>query len=137
MEEDIDWSESEVKQIHSTSEAVKLMKSKDLCMLVIYAKWCSHCKKAAPQIKALSNSVKDKAKIYVIESEDYKNSDINGYPTIKIIKDGQSSTYDGQRESKAMEEALLKGPLSGGKRSRRSRTSRLRNRRRKTHRSFR
>lgn len=135
-EPEIEWEKDTVVEVHSTSEADKLMKSKDLCMVVIYAKWCDHCKRAAPELVKLAKLVKDEAKIYVIESEEYKGK-VDGYPTIKIVKDGRSSKYDGPREVEPMKEALLRGPLSGGKRSRRSRTSRLRNRRRKTHRSSR
>lgn len=134
-EPDIDWSDSEIKQIHSTSEADKLMKSTDLCMVVVYAKWCGHCKNAAPELKKLSSKMKDKAKIYVIESAEYEGN-IKSYPTILIVKGGKSSEYQGPREADDMAKALLGGSL-GGKRSRRGRTSRLRNRRRKTHRASR
>lgn len=137
MEEpDIDWSNSEVKQLHSTSKAEELMKSKDLCMVIIYAKWCGHCKNAAPEIKKLSDKVKGKAVVYVIESNDYKGDKASGYPTIKIVKNGKMSDYGGNRESEDMAKALLGGPL-GGKRSRRGRTRRFVNRRRKTHRTSR
>ena len=133
----IDWKESSVKELHSTKEAETKMKSKELCMVIIYAAWCGHCKTAAPIIKKLSNKVEGKASIYVIESEKYSGDKANGYPTILIVKDGKLSKYDGDRKVDAMEHALLKGDLSGGKRPRRRGTRRLRKRARKTHRALR
>ena len=133
----INWKGSSVKELHSTDEAEDQMKSKELCMVIIYAAWCGHCKRAAPIIKKLSDKVKGKATIYVIESEKYSGDKAKGYPTILIVKDGKLSKYEGDREVDAMKHALLKGDLSGGKRSRRRGTRRLRKRARKTHRALR
>lgn len=126
------WDTS-IQRLYSTKEADNILKNKDLSMLVIYAQWCGHCKKAAPEINKLAE--KSKAKIFVIESEDYKGDKASGYPTIYIVKNSKSSKYEGLRDVESMSNALL--GFSGGKRSRRSSTRRFRDRRRKTRRSLR
>ncbi len=136
-EPNIKWKNSKVKRVHSTSEANKLMESDGPTMVIIYADWCRHCMDSESEWTKLADKVDGRATIYAIESQEYTDEDkVRGYPTIKIVKDGKSTDYAGQRKSDDMATALL-GSLRGGKRSRRSRTSRLRNRRRKTHRSFR
>ena len=135
---EIEWSDSKVKLIHSTSEAKKLMKSSKPTMVLIYADWCGHCQAAAPEIKELARMVDGKATVYAIESAEYKGDDVNGFPTIKIVKNGSSINYDGDRSAEKMKEALLgESNTLGGKRSRRGRSRRLRNRARKTHRALR
>lgn len=135
---EIEWSDSKVSLIRSTDKAKNLMKSKGPLMVLVYADWCGHCQAAAPEIKELAKKVDGKATIYAIESADYKDSDVKSFPTIKIVKDGLASNYDGDRSAEKMSEALLgKGNTLGGKRSRRGRSRRLRNRARKTHRASR
>lgn len=134
----IKWKNSKVKRVRSTKEAKKLLESEGPAMVIIYADWCGHCQAAEPEWTALANSVDGKATVYAIESAEYEGDDVNGYPTIKIVKNGSSQNYEGGRTSAEMENALLgKGNLLGGKRSRRLRTRRLGGRRRKTHRALR
>jgi len=84
--------------------------------VIIYADWCGHCQRQAPDWIELAKS----ADVYAIESEKYSGDDVSGYPTIKIVKDGKASDYTGERTVKDMKSALLgKGNLSGGKRTRR------------------
>jgi thiol-disulfide isomerase/thioredoxin len=133
----IKWKNSKVKRVHTTEEAKKLMSQEGPLMLVIYADWCGHCQTAEPEWTKLADSVDGKATVYAIESDDYKDDDVSGYPTIKIIKGGKTSLYEGDRSAESMKDALLKGNgLLGGKRSRRRGTRRLRNRARKTHRTL-
>ena len=131
----IEWKDGIVKQIHDTKEVKKLLSSQGPSMVIIYADWCTHCQRSEPEWNKLSKLVDGKATIYAIESNDYKGDDISGYPTIKIVKNGKSVSYNGDRSAESMKDALLSSSLSGGKRSRRNRTGRLRNRRRKTHRT--
>lgn len=107
---------SKVKVLDTTDEAKKMMSSKGPCMVIIYADWCGHCQRQAPDWIELAKS----ADVYAIESEKYSGDDVSGYPTIKIVKDGKASDYTGERTVKDMKSALLgKGNLSGGKRTRR------------------
>lgn len=130
----ITWG-SKVKRVHSTDEIERLLKEGGPHMVVIYADWCGHCQEAEPIISELAEKVDGKSSVYVIDESEYTGNAAKGYPTIKIVKNGEAKDYEGDRKADAMAKALL-GSL-GGKRSRRSGTRRLRNRRRKTHRSSR
>jgi len=111
-------------------EVKSILSSKDRSMLIIYADWCGHCQAAEPEWTSLADMVDGKATVYAIESDEYKNDDVSGYPTIKIIKNSKARDYTGNRSAGDMKSALL-GNFGG------RRTRRFRNRRRKTHRSLR
>lgn len=132
----IKWKNSKVKRVHETEEIERLLKEGGPHMIVIYADWCGHCQRAEPVLTKLADKVDGKATVYAIDESEYTGDAAKGYPTIKIVKSGVASDYEGDREVEPMEKALLGGSL-GGKRSRRGRTRRFRNRRRKTHRSSR
>lgn len=125
----ITWKDGKVKRVKSTKEVKKILTSEGPAMVIIYADWCGHCQAAEPEINKLSNIVDGKATVYAIESQDY--DDNVSYPTIKIVKGGVSTDYDGDRSASAMKTALL-GRL-GGKRTRGRRSTRLRRRTRKAH----
>ena len=135
MEEDLKTEGSELVRLKHTQEAKKLLSSRGPLMLVVYAKWCGHCKSMFETWRALSNKVKGKAKVYVIESSDYTSKDINGYPDMRIVKKGKVSKYQGGRTVEDLEKALLEKSFS---RRRGRSTLKLRNRVRKTaHRTLR
>lgn len=127
----ITWKGGKVKKLKSTEEAKKLLTSEGPCMVIIYADWCGHCQAAEPEWNKLSKLVDGKADVYAIESADYTAGDVSSYPTMKIVKNGQSKDYEGDRSAENMKDALL-GRL-GGKRTRGRRSRRLRRRTRKAH----
>jgi thiol-disulfide isomerase/thioredoxin len=132
----IKWKDSKVKRLRSTEQIDRLLKEGGPHMVVIYADWCPHCRDAEPVLTDLASKVDGKATVYAIDESDYTGDAAHGYPTIKIVKGGVATDYGGERDSSAMQKALLGGSL-GGKRSRRGRTRRFINRRRKTHRTSR
>lgn len=131
MEEDLKIEGSKLIKLKDTQEAKKLLRSEGPLMLVVYAKWCRHCQAMFEKWRELSN----KAKVVVIEADDYKDKDVLGYPDMRIVKKGKAKKYQGEKTVEDMKKALLQKDLLGG---RRRRTRRFRNRVRKTaHRSFR
>jgi len=133
-EEDLKTNGSELVRIHDTKEAQKLLTSSGPAMLIVYAKWCGHCRALFDTWRDLSNKLSKQAKIYVIEESNYKAKDINGFPSMRLIKKGKATNYEGARDVEGMQKALLGNSLGG----RRRRTGRFRNRVRKTtHRTLR
>ena len=130
MEEDLQTSGSELVRLKDTKEAKRLLSSQGPLMMVVYAKWCGHCQSMFETWRELSNKVKGKAKIYVIEAAQYTDKDIDGYPNMRIVKKGKSKKYEGGRSTEELSSALLT-PL-GGKRTRRNRSRLLVRRVRKT-----
>lgn len=138
MEPDIDIGDSGITMLTSAKDADAKLKENGPLMMIYYAKWCGHCQHSFEDWKQLSK--KQKGKIFMIESANYPN--ITSFPTIKIVKDGKVSPYEGERTLADMEKALLtgkKGGLRSRLRSRRGRGSarKLRGRVRKTHRALR
>ena len=126
-EEDLDISDSKLIRLKDTQEAQRMLASKGPCMVVVYAKWCGHCKSMYEPWRELANKTDGKAKVYVIESSDYKAKDVSGFPDMRIVKKGKAKKYDGGRSVEEMQKVLLGGSF-GGKRTRGRRTFLLRNR---------
>ena len=123
MEDDVIYSEgSKVVRLKDTKEVKSLLTSQEPIMVIVYAKWCGHCQQMFKPWNKLSKEVDGKSKIYVIESADYTGKDIDGYPDVRIVKNGEAKQYNGDRDVHAMKRALL-GSL-GGKRRRTGRLGR-------------
>jgi len=117
MEDDVLYSGgSKVVRLKDTKEVKRLLTSQEPIMIVVYAKWCGHCQQMFKPWNNLSKQVDGKSKVYVIESADYTGKDIDGYPDIRIVKNGEAKQYAGGRDVQSMKKALL-GTL-GGKRRR-------------------
>jgi thiol-disulfide isomerase/thioredoxin len=133
-EEDLKTEDSKLVRVKDTKEAQKILTSSGPAMLIVYAKWCGHCRALFDIWRELSNKISKQAKIYVIEESNYKAKDINGFPSMRIMKNGKVTNYEGERDVTSLEKALLGNSFGG----RRRRTRKFRNRIRKiAHRSFR
>ena len=129
MEEDLKTEGSKLVRVKDTKEVKKLLTSTEPIMIVVYAKWCGHCRAMFDTWREASIKVDGKSKIYVIEADDYTAKDISGYPSMRIVKNGKAKDYTDSRDAEGIQKALLS---LGGNRSRGRRTSRLGRRVRKT-----
>lgn len=100
------------KETNSTDKVAHLM--------LFYADWCPHCKTAKPEWNALKDEYDGKTiNGYVVVFEEYnctENSSeieelmnkygVEGYPTVKLIKDGQVIEYDAKPTKDTMEKFL-------------------------------
>jgi len=139
MVDELDLQTIGTKLIRSkdTKEVRKLLTSSGPLMVVVYAKWCGHCQGMFKTWKELASKVDGKAKVYVIEADDYTDKDISGYPSMRVVKNGKAKDYDGGRSIEDLSSALL-GNTLGGKRSKRRSTGRFIRRVRKiSHRTLR
>lgn len=90
--------------------------TKNAEIYLFYTEWCPHCKKAKPEWQKLKENYENKTinnyVIYFREvdcEKDEKTADefnIEGYPTIKLIKDGQVIEYDAKPEYSTLEEFI-------------------------------
>jgi len=76
----------------------------DLALVKFYAPWCGHCKKLAPEFVNAAKKFKadDTAASLVdvdctTESKVCSEFGVQGYPTLKIFKNGVASEYNGGR----------------------------------------
>jgi len=89
-------------------------------LMLFYVDWCPHCKTAKPEWNALKEEYDGKnINGYIVVFEEYNCTDesseveelinkykIEGYPTIKLIKDNQVVEYDAKPTKATMEQFL-------------------------------
>jgi thiol-disulfide isomerase/thioredoxin len=89
-------------------------------LLFFYANWCPHCKNAKPEVDKIKDAYQDKTingyKIiftYVDCSKDNANSEklmnqykVDGFPTIKLLKDGNVYDFDAKPTQDSLNQFL-------------------------------
>ena len=86
-------------------------------MIWFYADWCGHCQVMKEEWDKLTNKCKNTSLNMAKVNDQYIsnlnfNPEINGYPTIKLYKDGKNDEdYGGERTSEAMFDFLLNHKL--------------------------
>ena len=94
-------------------------KGNDLVIVLFYVDWCPHCVSTKPEweklVKKMNNTnVKGhNVKVNACNAEgsqveqDFANeNNVQGYPTIKVIKEDEVVDYNGARNAEAMEEFI-------------------------------
>jgi len=83
------------------------IKELDVALVEFYAPWCGHCKRLAPEYEKAATVLKSNdppiplVKVdCTAETKTCGKMGVNGYPTLKIFKNGEvSSDYNGPREA--------------------------------------
>jgi len=72
-------------------------------LVKFYAPWCGHCKRLAPTWDELATFAKGEFNVAKVDCTVETGScpDIRGYPTIKLIHNGQATPYNGPRTIEA------------------------------------
>ncbi|KAK6181656.1 hypothetical protein SNE40_009469 [Patella caerulea] len=115
------WEETESDVVHLTDENFKpVLKKKKHALVMFYAPWCGHCKKAKPEYMAAATKLKDDAKVAFTAVDCTTQSgiclahDVTGYPTFKYFNYGKNSQkYMGGREEPDFIN-FMKDPLNLG-----------------------
>ena len=112
------WSEAPSEVVHLTEESFKpFLKKKKHVLVMFYAPWCGHCKKAKPELTAAAEEFKDNAKVEfaaidcTIERSVCSAYEVSGYPTFKYFQyfNKDKKDYNGGR-SKNDFVAFMKDP---------------------------
>ena len=59
--------------------------------VVVFVRWCGHCKNLAPEYKKAATALKGVARLGVVDATDEKNANlagqygVKGFPTIKVF----------------------------------------------------
>ncbi|XP_020780594.1 protein disulfide-isomerase A3 [Boleophthalmus pectinirostris] len=91
----------------------------DLILVEFFAPWCGHCKRLAPEYEAAATRLKGVVALAKVDCTANSNTcskyGVNGYPTLKIFRDGEETgPYDGPRSADGIVSFLKKqaGPAS-------------------------
>ncbi|KAL9656022.1 hypothetical protein ABK040_007642 [Willaertia magna] len=97
------------------------IKQKEYTLVEFYAPWCGHCKQLAPEYAKLADQFLTNEKIAIAKvngdeaSELMQKFEIQGFPTLKLFKNGELfRDYDGERSAEAIASWLVKktGPIA-------------------------
>ena len=112
----------------------------EVIMAGFFMEGCGHCKEFKPEWKKFTKSCKKNPKNALVATIPQEllgdiegiNTDIEGFPTVRLIKSGKSRDYSGPRESGALSQFLHQALMQGGRRRKRKRKTK---RHKKTRRS--
>ena len=89
----------------------------DVMIVLFYVDWCPHCVSTKPEWAKLQNNMNNKKvngkNVQVkavncegskVEEEAAKDNNINGFPTVKLIKNNETIDYNGERNAEAIAE---------------------------------
>ncbi|XP_054712217.1 protein disulfide-isomerase A5-like [Uloborus diversus] len=117
---EVPWSEELSNVVHLTEEDFKpFLKRKKHVLLLFYAPWCGHCKKAKPEFQAAAEYFKDDPKVEFAALDCTAHSsvcsayEVKGYPTIKYFSYYKvEKPYEGGRIEKDFVE-YMKSAVDG------------------------
>jgi len=118
---EVPWSEEPSDVVHLTELDFKtFLKKKKHVLVIFYAPWCGHCKKAKPELTAAAADFTDDPKVEFAAVDCTKDNsvcsafDVSGYPTFKYFHyfNKEQKSYDGGRTYKDFVSFMNNDPLS-------------------------
>ncbi|KAI1300849.1 protein disulfide-isomerase precursor [Mortierella claussenii] len=92
------------------------IKDEKLILVEFFAPWCGHCKALAPEYEIAATQLKEAgipiAKVdCTVEVDLCQEQGVQGYPTLKIFRDGESTDYNGPRKADGIVSFMKKKSL--------------------------
>jgi len=92
------WEDTESEVVHLTGDTFKTIKKKKWSLIMFYAPWCGHCKKAKPEYTRAAANFADDSKVMFAAMDCTKpdnqktcsQNDVTGYPTFKYFNYGKN-----------------------------------------------
>ncbi|KAG6917895.1 hypothetical protein DXG01_000504 [Tephrocybe rancida] len=103
-----------LKLTSSTFE--ETVSSNELMLVEFFAPWCGHCKALAPHYEEAATALKEKnislASVDCVDEADLcQSKEVQGYPTLKVYKNGKPTDYSGPRKADGIISYMVKQSL--------------------------
>jgi len=100
----------------STSSFGSSVEPEPLMLVEFYAPWCGHCKALAPHYEEAATTLKEKniklAKVDCVEEAELcQTHGVQGYPTLKVFRNGTPTEYSGPRVADGIVSYMTKQSL--------------------------
>ena len=114
--------EEDVVEMHSGESVLTLtsdnftevVSDKGIILVEFYAPWCGHCKQLAPEYEAAAQQLLENdppiplAKVDATSNEELAMKyEVEGYPTLKVFRDGTPYDYEGPRKADGIVQYML------------------------------